>query len=169
MRAAEAHCTVGGGGETSYATNCRVQEKAIVETKAIVEEVVGEIYRTLLPKSMVAADLGCSSGPNALLVASEVIETVADQCRKAGCPLPDLQFFLNDLRQTILTTFFDLSSGLSRKWIRRNSFLTTSQDCPALSMAGFFRLKASTSFTLHIVSCGSDRFLKDLRAKQAQY
>ncbi|XP_020089981.1 anthranilate O-methyltransferase 1-like [Ananas comosus] len=97
MRAGKAHSMVGGGGETSYATNSRLQEKAILETKPILEEVIGEICRTLLPKSMVAADLGCSSGPNTLLMVSEVIKTVADQCKKAGRPPPDLQFFLNDL------------------------------------------------------------------------
>jgi len=57
--------------------------------------------------AMVVADLGCSSGPNTLLVVSEVLGAVADRredlaMAAAGCscsqpPATHVQFFLNDL------------------------------------------------------------------------
>jgi len=55
--------------------------------------------------AMVVADLSCSSGPNTLLVVSEVLGAVADRredlaMAAAGCsqpPATHVQFFLNDL------------------------------------------------------------------------
>ncbi|XP_038978997.1 anthranilate O-methyltransferase 3-like [Phoenix dactylifera] len=88
---------VGGAGETSYATNSRVQEKAIFEAKPIVEEALREVYKTALPESMVVADLGCSSGPNTFHVVFEAIDIVDDQSRRLGRPPPEILFFLNDL------------------------------------------------------------------------
>ncbi|KAG8059608.1 hypothetical protein GUJ93_ZPchr0002g26410 [Zizania palustris] len=91
-----------GDGETSYAANSRLQEKAIMKTRPVLHKAVEELHRSLpLPTGkMVVADLGCSSGPNTLLVVSEVLGTVAiNRCGKVPSSPADvqLQFFLNDL------------------------------------------------------------------------
>ncbi|CAL9774392.1 unnamed protein product [Musa acuminata subsp. burmannicoides] len=88
---------VGGSGETSYATNSRLQEKALYRTKPILETAIAELYRTLLPERMVVVDLGCSSGPNTFLVVSEVLGIVGDLRRRLEQKPPEIQFFLNDL------------------------------------------------------------------------
>ncbi|XBJ27684.1 hypothetical protein VPH35_004913 [Triticum aestivum] len=93
-----------GDGENSYATNSRLQEKAMLETRPVLQGAVVELYRSLPDKStMVVADLGCSSGPNTLLLVSEVIGTISDHNReeeqeqRPPAAAMELQFFLNDL------------------------------------------------------------------------
>ncbi|CAI0443382.1 unnamed protein product [Linum tenue] len=50
------------------------------------------------PKGMLAiADLGCASGPNTLLLMSEVIKFVHNLSKELGQESPELQIFLNDL------------------------------------------------------------------------
>ncbi|KAF0935643.1 hypothetical protein E2562_035094 [Oryza meyeriana var. granulata] len=86
-----------GDGETSYAANSRLQEKAILKTKPLLHKAVEEVHASLSlssPGKMVVADLGCSSGPNTLLVISEVLGAVANHCEQS---LADVQFFLNDV------------------------------------------------------------------------
>ncbi|CAI0447370.1 unnamed protein product [Linum tenue] len=46
---------------------------------------------------LVMADLGCASGPNTLLLVSEVIKAVHKLSRELGQECPELQVFLNDL------------------------------------------------------------------------
>lgn len=95
-----------GNGENSYAANSRLQEKAILETRPVLRKAVEELYTSLPPRStMVVADLGCSSGPNTLLVVSEVmgaIRAYTDNKNKweeeeEAQRAIELQFFLNDL------------------------------------------------------------------------
>ncbi|AQK58151.1 Salicylate/benzoate carboxyl methyltransferase [Zea mays] len=97
-----------GDGEHSYASNSRLQEKSILKTRPVLHKAVVAAAHACLSLSsgpggaMVVADLGCSSGPNTLLVVSEVIKAVADCCRHeqqlaAGGQPQHVQFFLNDL------------------------------------------------------------------------
>lgn len=89
-----------GDGENSYATNSRLQEKAILETRPVLQDAVVELYKSLPAGStMVVADLGCSSGPNTLLFVSEVIGTISDYNRETELhpAAVEAQFFLNDL------------------------------------------------------------------------
>ncbi|KAL0434360.1 UNVERIFIED_CONTAM: Salicylate carboxymethyltransferase [Sesamum latifolium] len=49
-------------------------------------------------KSLCMAELGCSSGPNTLIVATEFVKLVSQLCRKHGHDqLPEFQIQLNDL------------------------------------------------------------------------
>jgi salicylate 1-O-methyltransferase len=63
----------------------------------MLEEAVGEVHKNLLPEMMVVADLGCSSGPNTLLMLFEVMKIISKQCKMLGLQSPEMQLFLNDL------------------------------------------------------------------------
>ncbi|KAG2653571.1 anthranilate O-methyltransferase 3-like [Panicum virgatum] len=102
-----------GDGETSYASNSRLQEKSILKTRPVLHEAVAAARASASLSSaaaMVVADLGCSSGPNTLLVVSEVLGAVATGGRREAeelrlvtggqqpqPPAQHVQFFLNDL------------------------------------------------------------------------
>ncbi|XP_074559253.1 anthranilate O-methyltransferase 1-like [Curcuma longa] len=89
---------VGGEGDTSYATNSRLQEKAIYQTKPLLATTIEEMYKELLPEHMVVVDLGCSSGSNTFIVVSQVLNIIVElrQMMETKKPL-EVQFFLNDL------------------------------------------------------------------------
>ncbi|PON71455.1 SAM dependent carboxyl methyltransferase [Parasponia andersonii] len=87
----------GGVGEKSYAKNSLVQKKVISMTKPITEEAIVSHYNSSFSKSLAIADLGCSSGPNTLLVVSELIKVVHQLCKKLGHQSPEFQLYLNDL------------------------------------------------------------------------
>jgi len=89
-----------GNGENSYASNSRLQEKAILETRPALREAIEEVYASLSDRrsTMVVADLGCSSGPNTLLVVSEVMGMIRALARRSEERRSvEVQFFLNDL------------------------------------------------------------------------
>ncbi|PIN16623.1 Salicylate carboxymethyltransferase [Handroanthus impetiginosus] len=89
----------GGLGEISYANNSLVQRKVISLTKAITEEAISEVYSSIGgSKSLCVAELGCSTGPNTLFVAAELVKIVHKLSRKQGHDqLPEFQIHLNDL------------------------------------------------------------------------
>ncbi|XP_042037662.1 S-adenosyl-L-methionine:benzoic acid/salicylic acid carboxyl methyltransferase 3-like [Salvia splendens] len=89
----------GGLGETSYANNSLVQRKVISMTKPITEEAITQVYRSVdgISNRFCIAELGCSSGPNTLAVAAELITTVHQLSRSHGRQLPEFQILLNDL------------------------------------------------------------------------
>jgi jasmonate O-methyltransferase len=66
-------------------------------TKSTRKDLVRDYYRAHLSEKMVIADLGCSTGPNALLMASDAIQAVLAMCSDLGHPPPEFQVFLNDL------------------------------------------------------------------------
>ncbi|XP_004509302.1 S-adenosyl-L-methionine:benzoic acid/salicylic acid carboxyl methyltransferase 3-like [Cicer arietinum] len=87
----------GGVGDASYANNSLFQRKVISLTKSIRDEAIISLYRNTLSRSLRIADLGCSSGPNALLAVSEIIIAVEMFCRKFNHKSPEYNVFLNDL------------------------------------------------------------------------
>ncbi|CAL4923059.1 unnamed protein product [Urochloa decumbens] len=94
-----------GDGENSYAANSRLPKKALLKTRPVLQKAIQDLYYTTsLPcrGTVVVADLGCSSGPNTLLVIDEVMSTLRD-CAREETTTDDrhaavqVQFFLNDL------------------------------------------------------------------------
>ncbi|KAL1567917.1 salicylate carboxymethyltransferase-like [Salvia divinorum] len=89
----------GGLGETSYANNSLVHRKVILMTKPITEEAITQVYRSVdaIANRFCIAELGCSSGPNSLVVAAELINVVHQLSRSHDRQLPEFQILLNDL------------------------------------------------------------------------
>uniref|UniRef100_A0A0D3HK86 SAM dependent carboxyl methyltransferase family protein n=1 Tax=Oryza barthii TaxID=65489 RepID=A0A0D3HK86_9ORYZ len=87
-----------GDDEFSYAENSRIQRRAILTTRPMVEKAVREMCRDLHPQSMTIVDLGCSFGANTLLFVSDVITTICENGNNAiEESAMEIQFFLNDL------------------------------------------------------------------------
>ncbi|OAY60783.1 S-adenosyl-L-methionine:benzoic acid/salicylic acid carboxyl methyltransferase 2 [Manihot esculenta] len=95
-----------GLGETSYAQNSLLQRKVISMTRPITEEAMTNLYCSTFPKTLVIADLGCSSGPNTLFAVSELIKVVDKLCVKLGHQSPEYQVMLNDLPGNDFNTIF---------------------------------------------------------------
>ncbi|KAM0832798.1 hypothetical protein ACQ4PT_064673 [Festuca glaucescens] len=89
-----------GQGETSYACNSQIQSAAQNRMKPPIEAAINELRSSttsLLPAQMLIADLGCSSGPNALELVSVAVEAITSHCDKLQQPPPEVCVFLNDL------------------------------------------------------------------------
>lgn len=91
----------------------------MIKTRPVLEKAIQDLYTssTLTPPGghgiMVVADLGCSSGPNALLVVSLVTSTLQDLIRREETKdenrrhgMGAVQFFLNDLPGNDFNTIF---------------------------------------------------------------
>uniref|UniRef100_A0A0E0A8S0 Jasmonate O-methyltransferase n=1 Tax=Oryza glumipatula TaxID=40148 RepID=A0A0E0A8S0_9ORYZ len=86
-----------GQGETSYARNSTIQKTAQDRMKPLIEDAIKAFCGAALPKSMVIADLGCSSGPNALTLVSAMVNAIHHYCMEHKQPQPEMCIFLNDL------------------------------------------------------------------------
>ncbi|XP_057458821.1 probable caffeine synthase MTL2 isoform X3 [Lotus japonicus] len=88
----------GEGAETSYAKNSTFQRKVISETQPILEESIKRfLHQTTFKSSLKVADLGCSSGPNALLVVYKILTIINETKNNSNLEAPILQVYLNDL------------------------------------------------------------------------
>ncbi|XP_043700464.1 S-adenosyl-L-methionine:benzoic acid/salicylic acid carboxyl methyltransferase 1-like [Telopea speciosissima] len=95
-----------GNGETSYACNSILQKLVINMAKPVVIGSISDLYTTNLPRCLRIADLGCSSGPNTLLVISEIIEAIDETCHELKLSTPEFQVFLNDLPSNDFNNIF---------------------------------------------------------------
>ncbi|XP_057446580.1 S-adenosyl-L-methionine:benzoic acid/salicylic acid carboxyl methyltransferase 3-like [Lotus japonicus] len=105
----------GGTGETSYAKNSLVQQKAISLTKAMREEAITNLYSKKFPRVLSIADMGCSTGPNTFMVISEVIKSVENICREMKHESPEYQFFMNDLPDNDFNNIFKSLDNFKKK------------------------------------------------------
>ncbi|CAL5007707.1 unnamed protein product [Urochloa decumbens] len=94
-------CVNQADGEAGYARNSTIQSVWQNWIKPVMEEAIRSLLNlksTGVPCSMVIADLGCSSGPNALALVSTAVNAVlhhyAAQHHQAP---PELRVLLNDL------------------------------------------------------------------------
>ncbi|XXG58131.1 hypothetical protein AAC387_Pa04g0521 [Persea americana] len=105
-------CMAGGTGDASYANNSEIQKTgAISNSKHVVEDSIQALYCTTYPDSLNIADLGCSSGPNTLLVIRVIIDAIHERCRQLCRPLPEFRVYLNDLPGNDFSTIFRSLAG----------------------------------------------------------
>ncbi|KAK1570466.1 hypothetical protein Q3G72_002372 [Acer saccharum] len=91
-------CMNAGNEAISYANNSLLQKTVILKARLILEEAIKDILMSKgFPASFNVADLGCSSGPNTLLVLSEILDTFYGMCQQVNQKSPEFQVFLNDL------------------------------------------------------------------------
>ncbi|KAK7349976.1 hypothetical protein VNO77_07939 [Canavalia gladiata] len=101
---------MGGTGETSYANNSSFQRKVIMKVKPILEESVKRmITNTGFQSCWKVVDLGCSSGPNALLAVSNILNSIIDKYNLSlKHEIPVFQIYLNDLYGNDFNTIMKL-------------------------------------------------------------
>ncbi|CAN6582599.1 unnamed protein product [Malus baccata var. baccata] len=94
-----------GNGETSYAQNST--GKMLSTAKSIIDEAIQKMLcLTIAPNGrMGIADLGCSSGPNTLLLISEIIDAIHATSSSSSSSI-EFRVFLNDLISNDFNTLF---------------------------------------------------------------
>ncbi|TKY63371.1 Theobromine synthase 2 [Spatholobus suberectus] len=104
-------CMNGGMEERSYAKNSTLQEKVILKVKPLLEENVKRLLCcTNFKNNLKVADLGCSSGPNTLMVMFDIV-TIINNTKlslNGEVPVTVLQIYLNDLFGNDFNNIFKL-------------------------------------------------------------
>ncbi|KAK2632336.1 hypothetical protein EUGRSUZ_L01687 [Eucalyptus grandis] len=75
---------------------------------SVLQESLRELYLDSFPECLKLADLGCSSGPNTLLLLREIIDSIDATCKQLNKKEPMFQMFLNDLFHNDFNTVFRL-------------------------------------------------------------
>ncbi|XP_074313371.1 S-adenosyl-L-methionine:benzoic acid/salicylic acid carboxyl methyltransferase 3-like [Silene latifolia] len=97
-----------GVNHTSYAKNSLLQRTVTSKARPIIEESARKVYNTLRPECLMMAEMGCSSGPNALQVVSRIIDVIEKASRSINRQCPQFGVFLNDLPGNDFNTMFNL-------------------------------------------------------------
>lgn len=96
-----------GNGKMSYADNSDFQRVIASVTKKARQELAAALYRARgRPDTMAIADLGCATGPNALLMVSDAVEAVLAEAEMSHHV--SLHVFLNDLPANDFNAVFRL-------------------------------------------------------------
>ncbi|KAB2042894.1 hypothetical protein ES319_D02G249100v1 [Gossypium barbadense] len=144
----------GGMGEYSYVKNSSLQGTVISMVKPMLEETITELCSAMQPGAdcLKVADLGCSAGPNSLLVVSEIIDTIDETCRRLKHPPPCLQAFLNDLPGNDFNAIFKylLPSFYDRLEIEKGNKFAINK-CFVAGVAGSFYGRLFPPNSLHFV------------------
>lgn len=78
----------------------------ILKAIKVLEETIEDYGTHDFPECFKLADLGCSSGPNTLLLVKTIIDAVHATCQRRGFDVPEFQVFLNDLPENDFNTTF---------------------------------------------------------------
>ncbi|XP_061360960.1 S-adenosyl-L-methionine:benzoic acid/salicylic acid carboxyl methyltransferase 3-like [Gastrolobium bilobum] len=149
MKVAQVLHMNGGVGEASYANNSLVQRKVISLTKPLIEEAITTLYSSTLPRSLAIADLGCSSGPNTLLVISDIIKAVENLCRRLKHKSPEYKVFMNDLPGNDFNNIFKSLDSFKEKL--RDEIETGIGPCYFYGVPGSFYGRVFPNRSLHFV------------------
>ncbi|KAF2302335.1 hypothetical protein GH714_034133 [Hevea brasiliensis] len=137
-----------------------MQQKVISMTRPITEEAITDLYCGTFPKTLVIADLGCSSGPNTLFAVSEIIKVVEKLCGKLGRQSPEYQVFLNDLPGNDFNTIFRSLPGFQERMKKQAEAVTG--PCFFNGVPGSFHGRLFPSNSLHFVHSYSLQWLSQV-------
>uniref|UniRef100_A0A0A0KT16 Uncharacterized protein n=1 Tax=Cucumis sativus TaxID=3659 RepID=A0A0A0KT16_CUCSA len=98
----------GGEGDMSYANNSLLQRNVLSSTWLIAKEAISKFcHQSNFPiTTFTMAELGCSCGPNALLIASKLVEQVEEIRKRLQKKTLEYQILLNDLHGNDFNTIF---------------------------------------------------------------
>ncbi|XP_074313360.1 putative jasmonic acid carboxyl methyltransferase 1 [Silene latifolia] len=97
-----------GIDQNSYAKNSSLQRTITTQASPVIEESAREVYNRLSPKCFMMAEMGCSSGPNALLAISRIIDVIDEASQSINQQCPQFGVHLNDLPGNDFNSLFDL-------------------------------------------------------------
>ncbi|CAO2183152.1 unnamed protein product [Urochloa humidicola] len=100
-----------GLGETSYAQNSSLQKRGMDTLKSLITNAATDVYMSQMPERFTVADLGCSSGPNALCLVEAIVGSIGRVRRRRPPashhqPPPEFSVLLNDLPTNDFNTIF---------------------------------------------------------------
>lgn len=95
-----------GLGETSYAQNSSLQKRGMDTLRSLITSSATDVYVSQMPERFTVADLGCSSGPNALCLAEDIVGSIGRACGRSSRPPPEFSVLLNDLPTNDFNTIF---------------------------------------------------------------
>ncbi|MED6204225.1 hypothetical protein PIB30_007341 [Stylosanthes scabra] len=146
-----------GVGETSYAMNSDVQNNIIsVGKEATKKGIVQALCSSnKWPEKIAIADLGCSSGPNALRVISEIIDAIFATSCLLDRPAPELVVHLNDLFGNDFNTIFESLPSFYKKMNNNNNNNNNGSNCFVFGVPGSFYGRLFPSNSLHFVHSSS--------------
>ncbi|CAN6284442.1 unnamed protein product [Urochloa humidicola] len=150
-----------GDGANSYAANSRLPRKALLKTKPVLQKAIQDLYTSLPRRStMVVADLGCSSGPNTVLVIDEVMSTLRDCAREemkkkmtdndSRRAMQAVQFFLNDLPGNDFNLLFRSLQQLQDFDVEEEDGITVALPCYIAGLPGSFYRRLFPCQTVHL-------------------
>lgn len=119
----------------------------------MIEESVKQVCMTMqeVPECLTIADLGCSSGPNALEAIWEIINISTHFYQNKRVKLPEYNIFLNDLMGNDFNTLFKLLPEFYKK-LKKANF---GNNCFVSVTPGSFHGRLFPTNSLHLVHSSS--------------
>lgn len=141
-----------GLGDSSYAQNSILLQRSGLEiAKPILEETILSMNMIMECNTFCVADLGCSSGPNALFTAQNITQALKAKYSAAGIPLPQCQVFFNDLPTSDFNSLFKILPSLSVDTDYQNEEGVADRSYFAAGVPGSFYGRLFPDQTLHFI------------------
>lgn len=123
-------------------------------------DTIKDMLNIRIPTCFKVADLGCSSGPNTILVISEIIDTIHEVCQQTNTESPEFLVLLNDLPENDFNAIFKSLPAFHErlkkdKGDKLGPFLFLEHLVP--SMGGSFQASVYILYILLIVFIGFHR------------
>eukprot|EP00253_Pinus_taeda_P028801 PITA_28801 len=143
-----------GLGDSSYAKNStRFQRRGLEFVEPIMEDNILSMNMKMLMqcKTVCIADLGCSSGPNALIPAENITKTLKAKYLSAGMAVPQCQVFFNDLPASDFNSLFRSLPSFSVNIDHQNEEGVADRSYFAAGVPGSFYCRLFPDKALHFV------------------